>query len=239
MNEINDLKILIDKYKSTNYEDYGISLVLIELEKEINRYLFLKSQEPNQKRFKKSKKVQIGVCRNYLQDFINIDFNEPADILFDVRNGIPLESKSINFIFSEHFFEHLDYPKSAYFFLEECYRILETGGELVIGVPDTSVVIEMYQSKNYELFNFFKEKWYSKREVIDQLTSFIDILNIHMRDEVYSKKYSKHLWSYDYEKLQEMLIRFDFEEIERWNVDKMIVNPDRINYTLYIKAKKK
>jgi|AmaraimetFIIA100_FD_contig_123_66336_length_958_multi_3_in_0_out_1_2 predicted SAM-dependent methyltransferase len=54
-----------------------------------------------------------------------------------MRQPIPLPDGCASLIYSEHFFEHLDYPHDALQFLSESYRILEESGIFSIGVPDT------------------------------------------------------------------------------------------------------
>jgi predicted SAM-dependent methyltransferase len=41
-------------------------------------------------------------------------------------------------IYSEHFFEYLDYPRYAKHFLRECSRLLEVTGIFLVVVPDTA-----------------------------------------------------------------------------------------------------
>ena len=53
-------------------------------------------------------KVQIGGGTHQLDGFFNIDLAPPADLLWDVREGIPLKEGSVQTLFSEHFLEHID-----------------------------------------------------------------------------------------------------------------------------------
>ena len=39
--------------------------------------------------------------------WVNIDIEPGADLIIDVRKGWPLDDCSVNFIYSEHFLEHL------------------------------------------------------------------------------------------------------------------------------------
>src|SRR5215831_11977164 len=82
-------------------------------------------------------RLNIGCGRKVKREWINIDLSPHADITLDLREPLPLPENSCSFIYSEHFLEHLDYPLHAEIFLKECYRVLEPGGVISIGVPDT------------------------------------------------------------------------------------------------------
>lgn len=183
-------------------------------------------------------RVQIGGGRHYLQDFLNIDIISPADIIWDVRESIPLKSNSIKFLFSEHFFEHVDYPVSANKFLEECYRVLDENGQIVIGVPDSRLAIKTYHYNDKKNINKYIHRWYEKRDCAKHINTPIDFLNYHFRDEDDDKKYNPHLWAYDYEKLYSMLKNVGFSNIKKWKFDKNIANPERKWGSIYVVAQK-
>ena len=55
------------------------------------------------------KKLHVGCGEIYLEDWINIDIESPkADLIHDLRKPLPFEDDSIDFIYNEHFIEHLD-----------------------------------------------------------------------------------------------------------------------------------
>ena len=39
--------------------------------------------------------------------WVNVDFEPPADILVDLRYGLPIEAETVDAIYSEHLVEHL------------------------------------------------------------------------------------------------------------------------------------
>src|SRR5262249_55187397 len=67
----------------------------------------------------------------------NIDLSPGAELALDMRERIPLPDGSAKIIYSEHFFDCLDYPEEAQHFLRECLRVLEPSGIFRVGVPDT------------------------------------------------------------------------------------------------------
>jgi SAM-dependent methyltransferase len=89
-------------------------------------------------------KLNIGCGPNRKQGWINIDLSTEAELSLDMRERIPFDDGSAMIIYSEHFFEHLDYPKDAKHFLRECFRVLEPNGVFRVGVPDTLVALLDY-----------------------------------------------------------------------------------------------
>ncbi len=182
--------------------------------------------------------VQIGGGHHHLDKFLNIDIVPPADLIWDVREEIPLKSGSARFIFSEHFLEHIDYPTSVKRFIKECYRLLKNNGKLAIGVPDGALAIQAYCNNNKKLINKFKRNWYGKRDCLEHFNTKIDFLNYHLRDQDDDKKYHPHLWAYDYEKLESLLKGAGFQKIKKWKFDGKIANPKRKFGSVYVTAVK-
>src|SRR6266849_1789914 len=78
----------------------------------------------------KALKLHVGCGGNFKTGLVNIDLSANADLQLDMREPIPLPDGSAQMIYSEHFFEHLDYPEAAKRFLSESFRVLEPGGTL-------------------------------------------------------------------------------------------------------------
>jgi predicted SAM-dependent methyltransferase len=70
-------------------------------------------------------KLHIGCGNRKLQGFINIDIEktEATDMTLDVREKLPFLKDSVDFVYSEHFLEHLSRGE-AINFLKEIYRVL-------------------------------------------------------------------------------------------------------------------
>ena len=72
--------------------------------------------------------------------WINVDLGDGSDLALDLRERLPFDDNSVEAIYTEHFFEHLDYPNlddasgwqietatrssDALTFLRECRRVL-------------------------------------------------------------------------------------------------------------------
>lgn len=185
-----------------------------------------------------SSKIQIGGGTHYLAGFINIDILPPADIIFDVREGIPLPSESAEFLFSEHFLEHIDYPISVKKIIKETYRVLRKNGKIVVGVPDSRRVIEAYMKRDRNKLNEYIRRWYGKRDNLKHFNTAIDVVNYHFRDQDDSNKYAPHLWGYDKEKLESLLKSAGFRGIREWKFNPKIANLKRKFGSIYIEGKK-
>jgi ubiquinone/menaquinone biosynthesis C-methylase UbiE len=173
-----------------------------------------------------------------LEGYLNIDIVPPADLVCDIREGLPLNDKCVEFIFSEHMFEHLDYPISIKKLLKECLRVLKKDGQIVIGVPDAKKTIIGYINNDQELFNEYMDKWYSKRNCKKDFNTWLDIINYVLRDQDDDAVYNPHYWGYDYEKLVSILKETGFKNVEPWKYDHSIGNSKREWGAVYVIATK-
>jgi predicted SAM-dependent methyltransferase len=80
-------------------------------------------------------KLHLGCGPLALQGWINID-NQPypgVDQVLDVTQGLPFEG--VQFIFAEHFIEHLELAQAAAL-MRECRRALKDDGVLRLSTPN-------------------------------------------------------------------------------------------------------
>jgi Methyltransferase domain len=95
-------------------------------------------------------RVQFGCGPEPKQGWFNTDvWPGPwatPDTCLDVSRDLPFASESVAEIYSEHMFEHLEHPSAACLFLTECFRVLEHGGIMTIGVPDVDAIYARYRS---------------------------------------------------------------------------------------------
>ena len=94
-------------------------------------------------------KLHLGSGGNYIEGWINIDTGSKikVDECFDLRNPLPYQNNSINFIYNEHFIEHLTYDQ-GFLLLKECYRVLMPTGVLRISTPNLEWIVEKYVENN-------------------------------------------------------------------------------------------
>ncbi len=238
--DLNDLEVQI-KNILTQKITHGLSRSLRSLLKEVIVYSHFvegeKKWEENKRQFN-TEKIQIGGGSHILQGFLNVDIVPPADLIWDVREGLPFEDNCSKFIFSEHFLEHIDYPSSVKKIIAEFFRILKGGGRIVIGVPDSQLILEKYNEKDEDYYKAFLEHWYLKRDCLKDINTYIDLVNYHFRDQDDNEKYNSHYWAYDFEKEKSLLKNVGFKQIEKWKFDEVIANPKREWGSLYVTATK-
>ncbi|WP_329570108.1 class I SAM-dependent methyltransferase [Kitasatospora sp. NBC_01266] len=182
-------------------------------------------------------KVQIGGGSHQIDGFFNIDLVPPADLLWDVREGIPLRDNTVEFMFSEHFLEHIDYPRSAKQYAREALRVLSSGGQLITGVPDASFVLNRYPAPPEQSAEMV-ERWYAKRDCREDINTFLDLINYVFRDQDDDPTYNPHLWAYDHEKLVQLFTEAGFTTVEPWTFDPTLANPKREWASVYVIATK-
>ncbi len=117
-------------------------------------------------------KLNIGCGDQLLDDFVNIDIAKPAEKRVDVRRGLPYRDGSVDYIFSEHFLEHLSREEAIRFF-EECYRTLKPGGVLRVATPDLDDLVRRYSEADWnqmEWIHRFGYSWIPNRCVMFNVT---------------------------------------------------------------------
>lgn len=189
---------------------------------------------------KKFENVQIGSGPHPIDGFVNLDLGFKSDITWDIREGLPFDDNSVDFIFSEHTLEHIDYPVSVKRHFKDLFRVLETGGKSVIGVPDGGRVARAYYEKNTKYLEELKLRWYKNRSSPDSFNTDIDILNYVFRDQDDDPTYTQHFWAYDEDKLFSLFgeAGFNPDEIRLWGFDQTIATPKRQWSSIYVEATK-
>jgi predicted SAM-dependent methyltransferase len=91
-------------------------------------------------------RLHIGSGPQALQGWTNIDIARypGVDVRLDVRGGLPF--RDVEYIFAEHFIEHLDLHAAMYL-LRECRRVMTDGGVLRLSTPD----LEWVWASHYQL----------------------------------------------------------------------------------------
>lgn len=110
-------------------------------------------------------KLQIGTGNNPLEGWLNTDLEpmSPDIIYLNALETLPFEDQSIDFVFSEHMIEHINY-KDALFMLGECYRVLKLNGRIRVATPNLEQIIGLYSSQKTESQKRYLE-WSSKEQM--------------------------------------------------------------------------
>jgi predicted SAM-dependent methyltransferase len=178
-------------------------------------------------------KLNIGCGGNRKKDWVNIDlFRIPdlttSDLTLDIREPIPLSSGSCQFIYSEHFFEHLGYPDEAKHFLAESFRLLEPGGIFSVGVPDAEWTLLAYAG--LDRGGYFET--YAKQWDPAWCATRMEHINYLFRQG------TEHRFAYDFETLQHALAAIGFVNIRRREFNSDLDAKWRKLGTLYVDAVK-
>jgi predicted SAM-dependent methyltransferase len=89
-------------------------------------------------------RLHLGCGGEHKAGWVNIDLiGDPVDVAWNLANPLPFESGSVAAVFHEHLLEHLPLGAGDSF-MRECYRVLEPGGILRVGVPDAGKLIRSY-----------------------------------------------------------------------------------------------
>lgn len=163
-----------------------------------NRVASKISKSQVRRRLQSYTKLHLACGTNVLSQWANIDIlNDPAIIRWNITNGLPARSGSIEYIFSEHFIEHVTH-KQASTLLAECCRVLKTGGLLRISTPNLRVLIDQY--------------------MLGQTTEWADV-HWHPRTPCQMLNEGFRLWGhqfvYDLEELEHLLLQAGFGTITR------------------------
>lgn len=158
-------------------------------------------------------KLHIGCGTVYKSGWINIDNNSDNNILnldfrWDLRKSLPFKDNSVDFIFNEHFLEHLTVEEGQKA-IKDFYRILKPGGVLRIAMPDLENTIKTYLNPNWKE----DDKDFLKKFGLDFIETKAERINISFR-------WWGHKWLYDWEELYRRLKEAGCERINRCEIYK-------------------
>ena len=166
----------------------------------------------NQKQKNQEKiKLNLGCGTDYKEGWINIDNNsdkniKKLDVLWDLRNPLPIPEKTVDFIFHEHLLEHLTVGEGINF-LKECLRILKPKGVMRIAIPDLEETVKDYYNPHWK-----KASWI-KKYGCQFIKTKAEKINISFR-------FWGHQWLYDEEELRRRLKESGFTKIKRCQLRK-------------------
>ena len=154
-------------------------------------------------------RLQIGSGHNLLDGWLNTTLYpfEPGTVFLDASRPFPLPSDSLDYVFSEHVIEHLEYDEAAVM-LGECFRTLNAGGRIRLATPDLKQIIALYTQPEA------KAQQEYIRWIMDQFRPHIGDYN-----PAQALNHSFHGWRhkfiYDQPTLSAALGKAGFRQIER------------------------
>lgn len=212
-------------------------------------------------------KLNIGCGRNTKKGFINIDSYErenKLELIIDITKEFPFENDSVDYIYAEHFIEHLNWLDGIEFVIN-CYITLRKGGILRLVLPDYKKVFQKYLEGDYDYFKVFIDslendlkyylKVYNEPEKVrkERLNNpppewhFTDKKKLKLRLRKFNylikvvdwfcHQFGEHKTLYDFESLEGLLKEIGFSKVKQTDI-KDIDNhqPTRINSSLFLEG---
>jgi len=143
--------------------------------------------------------VNIGCGYRPLSGWVNLDLVPGyAEIVWDIRKGLPFKDQSVTAIFCEHVIEHLS-REDGLRFIRECRRVLQVGGVVRISTPDAAKYLCSYVNN---------DEFLDHPRFGDGTVPRIDLVNRMMREN------GHHLWIYDTRSLSIALDSAGFKNIQ-------------------------
>lgn len=108
-------------------------------------------------------KLNIGCGKDYRHGWLNIDISErvSTDFLMDIRTDLlPAKDNTVSDIFISGVLEQIGSNDELIHAMNECYRVLEYGGKMVVVVPNARFAIAHRDPMDVrkftrETFNYF------------------------------------------------------------------------------------
>jgi len=184
--------------------------------------------------------VNIGCGERGKPGWENVDlFHSPGvNCLYDCRKGLPFADGTVRGIFTEHFFEHLDYTEEVPVFLWECRRVLQPGGVIRIIVPDAEKYMRAYCAEGWEDLTRVRplNPDHSDIHYGSKFNTKMEVVNAMFR------QYFEHKFAYDFRTLEFLLHRYGLSAVQKqaFSISSLpelaIDSPDRVSESLYVEA---
>lgn len=176
-------------------------------------------------------KLNLGSGQHLKKNFINIDLSKYADLRLDLRKILPFKKNSVDYIYNEHFFEHLSYTDTtAIRCLYDYLRILKKKAKLRIVIPDMEMAFKAYINKDLKFFKIINIE-----EKIPQSKKYASIID-YINYGIY--QHGEHKYCYDFEKISLLLKSVGFKNIVKDNFNPKEDTEVRKNFSMYIECEK-
>jgi predicted SAM-dependent methyltransferase len=191
-------------------------------------------------RGKRHLKINVGCGMNAAPGWVNIDLEGAAGVfIWDCRRSMPFDDGSVESIFAEHVFEHLD-ADGATKFLRECKRCLQEGGLLRLVVPDAGRYLHLYSGDwagflpvrpLFEEGGYYRDRWLNR--IYKTKMEFVN--------EVF-RQGTQHKYAYDAETLILRLKEAGFSKVIEKSYrmtcghDAPLDTAERASESLYVEA---
>jgi hypothetical protein len=104
-------------------------------------------------------RIDLGGFHGCPKGYTSIDLRAGADVVCDVRDGLPFDDASVGIVRAADFLEHLAPGAETINLWNEAYRVLAPGGWFIVRVP-SSDGRGAYQDPTHKSFYNFNSHWY-------------------------------------------------------------------------------
>lgn len=165
-------------------------------------------------------RLQLGSGTHDVSGWVSIDMLIRENILaMRLPGGLRrFPDESVQYIYSSHFLEHIEYPGQANEFARQCHRILKPGGVIRIVVPGIEKIIRAYATDNDEFFRLQSEMH------PDWCTTKLDHLMYALQQN------GQHKYGYDLETIAKLLSDAGFTNVVESNFNASSVDELNIDY---------
>lgn len=160
--------------------------------------------------------LQLGCGKNLLKGWLNTDIL-PAEgaIALDAAHPFPFPNDSFDYVFSEHMLEHLDYEQGKRM-LQECHRILKSGGVLRITMPTLDFLQHLmtdHSTPVHQKYAQWSLKQYAPRQYRDVVESGASEIPMSLVVNNFMRMWG-HRMIYDFSLLRMLLAQCGFTAVE-------------------------
>lgn len=146
-------------------------------------------------------KLHMGCGFNIISGWENLDIKARTGVIVCnlAKEGLKrYDTSSVDFVFSEHFIEHIELEEARCLFVD-CLRVLKPEGILRISTPNLEEAIRCYVEKDYSQFS----------------PQFEFVFGAEMMKSYWSWG---HKFLYDFEYLEKILTQVGFQNVARKKV---------------------
>lgn len=150
--------------------------------------------------------------------FIEVQEKYPADEHYDFTTGIREVDNTVDEIWMGDVLEHI-FKHKTQFVLNECHRVLVSGGKLKISVPDMAVAMPLWLAHNAQMEVapvFINGKPLFDERAVEEL--YDCIWGGQDRSNQVNSYYDSHFNGFTEKTLKKSLIKAGFSKVERISI---------------------
>jgi predicted SAM-dependent methyltransferase len=153
------------------------------------------------------RKVQLGTSHSPVAGWLNTDLLpcSPEVVYLDATRRFPFEDSTIDYVFSEHVIEHIEY-QGALEMLRECYRVLRPGGKMRMSTPDLRVLVGLLSNEKTASQSFYID--FATRKFLPGITYCKEVFVINNAFRAWG-----HQFLYDRQTIETTMRTIGFENI--------------------------